>query len=126
LEGIFNGDGVSQLENTPERWRLGQSMSGVSGEIMPISSERKKLYPDNWDKISLLVREKAGWKCELCFSKQSEPQIATESMVVLTVHHINNDPTDNRKINLIALCQRCHNRLDMPFRRKKKKEGELI
>ena len=92
---------------------------------MPINPERKKLYPENWDKISLLIRERAGWKCELCFSKNNEPQVFTKSIVVLTTHHINNDPTDNRKINLLALCQRCHNRLDMPFRRKRKPGGGI-
>lgn len=30
---------------------------------MPI---RKEYYPPDWDKISLQVREAAGWKCEWC------------------------------------------------------------
>ena len=93
---------------------------------MPISPEKKKLYPPNWEEISLLIREQAGWKCELCKSAQDKPQIVTGAIVVLTVHHINGDPTDNRRINLIALCQKCHNRLDQPFRRKKKEEGALF
>ena len=92
---------------------------------MPINPERKKLYPENWDKISLLIREKAGWKCELCQAANGWPHFITGGIVTLTVHHINNDPADNRKINLIALCQRCHNRLDMPFRRKRKAEGGI-
>jgi len=94
---------------------------------MPIKPERKKLYPENWDRISRLLREKAGWKCELCGAANGCYHPVTGSEVVLTVHHINGDPSDNRKINLIVLCQRCHNRLDMPFRRKeKKKEGKLL
>jgi 5-methylcytosine-specific restriction endonuclease McrA len=93
---------------------------------MPIKPERKKLYPDNWEKISSLVKEKAGWKCELCHAEQQKPHPITGSIVILTVHHINNDPTDNRKINLIVLCQRCHLRLDMPFKNKPKKAGELF
>jgi 5-methylcytosine-specific restriction endonuclease McrA len=36
--------------------------------------------------------------------------------IVLTVAHINQDPTDNRRSNLIALCQQCHNRLDATHR----------
>lgn len=36
--------------------------------------------------------------------------------IVLTVAHINQDPTDNRMVNLLALCQRCHNRIDQPYR----------
>ena len=94
---------------------------------MPIKPERKNLYPDNWERISLLIRERAGWRCELCRAANGSPHPLTGAKVVLTVHHINGDPTDNRRLNLIALCQRCHLRLDMPFRRKKKKkENELI
>jgi 5-methylcytosine-specific restriction endonuclease McrA len=84
---------------------------------MPIKPERKALYPPNWDRISLLIRERAGWKCELCRAANGSSHPVTGSEVVITVHHINGDPTDNRRINLIALCQRCHNRLDLPFRR---------
>ena len=84
---------------------------------MPILKHKKKLYPENWDRIALLIKERAGWRCELCHAPHDEPHWLTESIVVLTVHHINADPTDNRRINLIALCQRCHNRLDQPFRR---------
>jgi 5-methylcytosine-specific restriction endonuclease McrA len=36
--------------------------------------------------------------------------------IVLTVAHLNHDPTDNRPENLRALCQRCHNRLDAAHR----------
>ena len=95
---------------------------------MPIKSERKVLYPDNWKKISLNIKERAGWKCELCRADHGKAHPITRSIVILTVHHINGDPTDNRRINLIALCQRCHNRLDLPFRRKQKTnplQGEL-
>jgi len=93
---------------------------------MPIKPERKKLYLKNWDKLSLLLRMKALWKCQLCQAKNGEPHPITKSKVVLTVHHINADPTDNRRLNLIALCQRCHNKLDQPFRHPRKKAGSLI
>ena len=93
---------------------------------MPIKPEKKKLYPPNWAQISLLIRQQAGWKCELCKSAQNKPQIVTGGIVILTVHHINGDPTDNRRINLIALCQCCHNRLDQPFRHKPKERGVLF
>lgn len=93
---------------------------------MPITAEKKKLYPPNWAQISLLTRQRAAWKCELCKSAQNTPQIVTGGNVILTTHHINGDPTDNRRINLIALCQRCHNRLDQPFRRKAKPRGVLF
>jgi 5-methylcytosine-specific restriction endonuclease McrA len=36
--------------------------------------------------------------------------------VVLTVAHLDHDPTNNADENLAALCQRCHNRHDVPQR----------
>lgn len=35
--------------------------------------------------------------------------------VVLTIAHLNHDPSDNRDENLRALCQWCHLRHDRPF-----------
>jgi hypothetical protein len=36
--------------------------------------------------------------------------------VVLTVAHLDHDPTNNTDENLAALCQRCHNRYDSEHR----------
>ena len=36
--------------------------------------------------------------------------------IVLTTAHLNHDTEDNREENLVALCQRCHNRYDRPHR----------
>jgi len=85
-------------------------------EIMPISKENKALYPKNWKGISEWVRLQAGNKCEICDAMNHEAHPVTGSMVVLTVHHMNFDPTNNEPYNLIALCQRCHNRLDRKWR----------
>ncbi len=93
---------------------------------MPIKPERKRLYPDNWKRISILVRKRADWRCELCSAEAGRPNPRTGSKVVLTVHHINGDPTDNRRMNLIALCQEHHNRLDQPFRHPRKSAGRLF
>lgn len=96
--------------------------------MSPIRPERKELYPPNWTLISRLVRAKAGWKCELCRAADGTEIRRTGRYVVLTVHHINGDPTDNRKCNLIALCQRCHLRLDQPFKmaRKARKDYDTV
>jgi len=94
--------------------------------MSPIKPEKRHLYPENWSKISLLIRERAGWKCELCQAEQGFHHPITGSEVVLTVHHINGDPTDMRKLNMLALCQRCHNKLDQPFRHARKVPGGLM
>lgn len=38
-------------------------------------------------------------------------------LVILTVAHLDHDPTNNDLDNLRALCQRCHNRHDIPHRK---------
>ena len=42
--------------------------------------------------------------------------------IILTIAHLDQDPTNNDYSNLKALCQRCHNRLDAPFRAKHRAE----
>lgn len=38
------------------------------------------------------------------------------ALVVLTIAHLDQNPTHNDYSNLKALCQKCHNTLDVPFR----------
>lgn len=88
---------------------------------MPISNERKKLYPRNWKRISQLIRIKAGNKCEICDAMNKEPHPVTGSKVVLTVHHLDFNPQNNEEYNLMSLCQRCHIRLDAKYKAYKRK-----
>lgn len=83
---------------------------------MPITKARKKLYPANWKQLSSIVKIKAGNKCEVCDAPNGQPHPVTGSKVVLTVHHLDFDPTHNEEHNLIALCQRCHIRLDAKYK----------
>ncbi len=52
-----------------------------------------------------------------CPALHDEPHPLTGSRVVLTVAHLDHDPGHNAPDNLRAMCQRCHNRYDMPRRR---------
>ncbi|NPV54540.1 MAG: HNH endonuclease [Firmicutes bacterium] len=83
---------------------------------MPIKRDKRHFYPDNWGEISRSVRERSGWKCEWCGAEARKPHPVTGSVVVLTVAHLDHDPTNNDPENLRALCQLCHNRHDMPIR----------
>lgn len=88
--------------------------------MMPM---KREFYHSDWERISLLVRERAGHKCELCGRARGNIiNPGAYSSIVVTVHHINGDPSDNRKSNLIALCQRCHLRLDLPFKLKRRRQ----
>jgi 5-methylcytosine-specific restriction endonuclease McrA len=75
-----------------------------------------KKYPSNWSMIRTAVLSRAKQRCELCNAENYQPHWKTGSKVVLTIHHINADIKDNRPKNLIALCQKCHLRLDLPFK----------
>jgi len=88
-----------------------------------------KQYPDNWKWLSKQAIADAGNRCELCYApngvtvnRKKDGQYPWElahqgggkdTKIILTVHHINHDKKDSTKQNLIALCQRCHLRLDL-------------
>ena len=76
----------------------------------------KSKYPADWEAISIKVRNAALWMCELCACRHGHKHFLTGSVVILTVHHIDGDPKNNHRSNLIALCQRCHLRLDRPYK----------
>lgn len=105
---------------------------------MPIKPENRALYPANWKELRAQVLERAEHCCELCFVPNGAiirrlpmgrwvlvlDERGGGVRVVLTTAHINQDPTDNRMVNLLALCQRCHLRIDAPYRRRKKVSHE--
>lgn len=46
--------------------------------------------------------------------------------IILTIAHMDHTPENNEESNLKALCQRCHNRYDMPHRiANRKQNGSL-
>lgn len=112
---------------------------------MPIRPENRDRYPKGWPAISQRIRfERAGGRCECtgqcgidhedealdldiselafapearCQAVHGEQHPVTHSKVILTVMHLNHDPEDCSEENLLAGCQRCHNRYDAPMRR---------
>lgn len=96
---------------------------------MPIRAETRDLYPPDWKQISQRIRhERAGNACECdgrcgghdesCAARNREPHALTGSTVVLTVAHLDHDPTNNADSNLLAMCQRCHLRYDADLHRR--------
>lgn len=71
-------------------------------------------YPSNWNEIRALLRERSGDCCEgspaypFCRARNRCPHPATGSRVVLTVAHLDHDPTNSDLDNLRFWCQRCH------------------
>lgn len=91
---------------------------------MPIKPENKHLYPSNWKEISEIIRfGRAKNRCENCGAinhswvnkhtrKICFPEEDFAIQIVLTVAHLDHDPTNNDFNNLKALCQKCHNSYD--------------
>lgn len=127
---------------------------------MPIKPENKKLYPKNWKQIREDILKRANDKCEKCGVENhrsifrlsdgdwwyleaiDEYECVNETVledkysklvkIVLTIAHIDQDPTNNDYSNLLALCQKCHFELDRKHNLKKsrktreKKQLQLI
>ena len=90
-------------------------------------------YPENWDEISLAVRERSEGCCECmgecglhrdgrCVERNGEAATFARGRIVLTVAHLDHNPGNNTVDlglwqrgdrlgpgnNLKAMCQRCH------------------
>jgi len=103
-----------------------------------------KQYHENWKWISRQTIADAGDRCELCYApnraiirrdktdvhpwrvvERQKDDYEGDVKVVLTVHHINHDKSDNSKQNLIALCQKCHLRLDLAYHMKNRRASRV-
>lgn len=62
-------------------------------------------------------------RCEWCKAHNGLPNPVTGSKVILTVAHLDRDPSNNRFANLAALCQRCHIRYDQAQHIRNRKYG---
>lgn len=60
-------------------------------------------YPPNWKEIAMEVKELAGWKCVRCGHRHD-----VENGFMLTVHHLDLNKSNCQWWNIVALCQKCH------------------
>lgn len=100
---------------------------------MPIKKENRKLYPENWkSKIAPAVIIQANNQCQQCGAPNhamiqrnrrkerwryaenyyGNGQWGDAIRVSLSACHIDQNPENCKRDNLIALCQKCHLRLD--------------
>lgn len=92
---------------------------------MPIKPELKALYPKNWKEVREKILQRALHRCEFCGvanytyvtkAGTEDWQFPQAAKVVLTIAHLDHNPTNNDPRNLRALCQKCHNRYDAKHR----------
>lgn len=96
---------------------------------MPIKPENRGRYPGGsirspeWRAFRAEILERAGDRCEgtpirpYCRAPNGGRHPDTGSKVVLTVAHMDQDPTHARPDDCRALCQRCHLEWDAHYRR---------
>lgn len=82
---------------------------------MPIRKEYRRFYDAQWRALSRRIRfGRAGGRCERCGAIHGWLHPASGKPVVLTTHHLNFTPGDDREENLIAVCGACHLELERP------------
>ena len=67
-------------------------------------------YPLDWDCVAWNVKQEAGWRCEHCGHVHD-----TAAGYMLGVHHLDMDKGNCDWGNLVALCQRCHLRIQARY-----------
>jgi hypothetical protein len=108
---------------------------------VPIKPENRAKYPKDWKEVRVRIMDRAQWqwdrsdetawvsRCECkgecglhrgrrCVEEHGYDAKWAKGKVVLTIAHLDHDPTSNDSANLRAMCQRCHLRYDMPLHRK--------
>lgn len=91
---------------------------------MPIDYKK---YPKDWKEIRAKILKRAKNRCEFCDAENYKPHWKTGSKVVLTTAHLDGDIKNNKSYNLASTCQRCHLKIDLPGkikRRMEKRTGE--
>ena len=89
-----------QISNTM-KGKCPKNIKQIAGWNRGIGGEQK--YPLEFNEsLRELVRQRDNYKCQLC----GVPQIECETK--LSIHHVNHIRKDNRLVNLISLCNKCH------------------
>jgi 5-methylcytosine-specific restriction endonuclease McrA len=75
-------------------------------------------YPDNWSDIATTVKQAAGYRCNRCGLKCLPPNnsyrhldLSLRRKLSAQVHHLDGNPTQNDRANLVCLCSGCHLRM---------------
>ena len=96
---------------------------------MPISPEKAKNYPGGgihskeWKAFREFLLHRADNRCEgtpqhpECRAENYKLHPETGGKVVLTIAHMDHDESHADPKRCRALCQRCHNKWDAPYRK---------
>lgn len=87
-----------------------------------MTSEKRRLYPRNWQELARRCKQRAGWQCEHCKVDHLATRLSRKGKlytVYLAAAHKNHDP-DNPAPELVALCVTCHARYDYKHKQREK------
>lgn len=93
--------------------------------INEMARKTRKDYPENWEEISLSIKERDNWMCQDCllpFGAGNTKLTVNHKFLVLTVHHKDRDTMNSDPANLETLCSACHLRKEGPLIRREKFE----
>jgi 5-methylcytosine-specific restriction endonuclease McrA len=92
--------------------------------VSPIRPEMAHRYGEAWAVLALALKFCADYRCECdgrcgrppehldvhgrCRNRQGEAAHGTGSKVVLTIAHLDHEPSHNERSNLMVACQGCH------------------
>jgi hypothetical protein len=75
-------------------------------------------YPENWAEIAAAIKQAAGYRCNRCGLECLPPNnsyrhldLSLRRKLSAQVHHLDGNPTQNHKSNLVCLCSGCHLRM---------------
>jgi 5-methylcytosine-specific restriction endonuclease McrA len=75
-------------------------------------------YPDNWTELAATVKQSAGYRCNRCGLKCLPPhnsyrhlELSLRRKLSAQVHHLDGNPAQNDRSNLVCLCSGCHLRM---------------
>jgi 5-methylcytosine-specific restriction endonuclease McrA len=75
-------------------------------------------YPDNWTELAATVKQAAGYRCNRCGLKCLPPHnsyrhldLSLRRKLSAQVHHLDGNPAQNDRSNLVCLCSGCHLRM---------------
>jgi hypothetical protein len=93
------------IHHTKEhRRRIGIAQTGEKNHMWKGGIFEEYTY--RFKKIRENIRKRDSYTCFICGYKQNPEE--TNRQKILTVHHINENKKDDRDINLISLCRKCH------------------
>jgi len=88
---------------------------------VPIKPENKHRYPKDWKELREQILKECNNHCEWC-GKKNHALTDSGKKIVLTIAHLDHTPENCERENLMAMCQRCHNRYDAKHRAETRKE----